>query len=208
MKYTAILRSFSPCSHDRNTFFPGMLLALGMAVLILAGARTAQAQEADAPAEHTQTRDICLCREVIARTLCKDPDEVEFIDRYMDTNTYSFTVFYAKKPERFICNVSGTEIRIKGKAWAPILRTITLKRTPEGNCMDLNYSVPECPRPPVRCCEPERAEDVLEQKALDFWSRPIPDLLEDELTDGIATEEPEADAAAGDPNAGDQQPQP
>lgn len=171
---------------------------LGVLVLVFAFF-----QPAPALAQDRQTRDICLCRQVIARTLCKRPDEVEFIDRYMDDATYSFTVFYAKKPERFICNVSGNEVRIKGKAWSPLLRTVrvTPSTQGEGDCMDLDYFVPECPRGPVRCCEPRRAEDVEREKELDFWNRPIPDLLEDELSEGIAAEEDEAAPQEGEPEA-------
>lgn len=135
-----------------------------------------------------ETRNIQLCRQVIARTLCKPPAEVEFIDRYMDVNTLTFTVFYAKKPERFICNISGNEVRIKGNAWAPLLRTVTVTPVPGSNCVDLGYFVPECPRGPVRVCAPDTAADEQQRKELEFWDRPIPELLQDELTSGIARE--------------------
>lgn len=164
-------------------------------LLLLAACLTA----APARAENTEARDICLCRQVIARTLCKDPSEVDFIDRYRDSANYTFTVFYAKKEERFVCNVAGNEVRIKGNAWVTLMRTVTVTPVPGTGCLDLRYSAPECRRPPVRCCAPQSAADVKDEKATDFWSRPIPELLQDELTTGIARE---PDAA--NPNGADQ----
>ena len=139
-------------------------------------------------AEDIEARNICLCREAIARTVCKPPSEVEYIDRYMNTENYSFNVFYAKKEERFICNVSGNEIRIKGNAPLPILRTLTVEPDETGGCAVMRYYAPECPRGPVRCCAPKTREDIEKQKEIDFWNRPIPELLEDELRTGIAKE--------------------
>ncbi|WP_022660674.1 hypothetical protein [Paucidesulfovibrio longus] len=156
------------------------LLFCALAVCLLAAP---QAHAAD-----IEARDICLCRQVIARTLCKSPSEIDFIDRFQDSPNYSFTVFYAKKEERFICNVSGNEVRIKGNAWITLMRTVSVTVDPDTECVDLDYYVPECPRGPVRCCAPKSKADIQQQKDADFWSRPIPDLLQDELQTGIARE--------------------
>ena len=118
----------------------------------------------------------------IARTLCKQPQDLKYIDEYQTSNTYSFTVFYAKTETRFVCLVTDTEIRIQGKAWQPIMRTIPLDFESNHFCGLVNYSVPECPyEKPIICCSEKSVKQEKEDKAYDFWNRPIPEILEDEI---------------------------
>jgi hypothetical protein len=154
-----------------------------------------------APAEASaqQVRDemnVCLCRNVLARTLCKSPEEFSYIDEYHDSGTYAFTVFYAKQETRFLCMVTARDVRIKGRAWQEIMRTIPYELNPETMCGVSTYSTLECPmEKPIVCCGEKSAQDLEEDKAYDFWSRPIPDILEDELKNRA---QPPTDAAPGD----------
>lgn len=164
-----------------------------LATLLLMGAAPAMAQEAtqtpaptdDQPPTPLLFRDdtnICLCQKLLARTLCKQPQDFSFIDEYRNSSTYSFTVFYANKETRFMCMVTSGEVRIKGKAWQPIMRTIPLDMDMENACAIADYSVPECPEAkPVVCCGQKTTQDISEDKAYDFWSRPIPEILDEEL---------------------------
>lgn len=54
------------------------------------------------PAQATEfmDMDISLGRQIVARTLCKDPVEVNYVSRVRE-NVYLFSVFYANKQARF-----------------------------------------------------------------------------------------------------------
>lgn len=166
-----------------------ILITLAALLLMSAPAAIAQNQDQaprdEAPPVPLELRDdmnICLCQQLLARTLCKQPHDFSFIDEYRDSSTYSFTVFYANKETRFMCMVSPGEVRIKGKAWQPIMRTIPLDVDQKNACATADYSVPECPKSkPVVCCSQKTGQDISEDKAYDFWTRPIPEILDEEL---------------------------
>lgn len=153
------------------------LFALSLLALTLLAGPNALAQ--------TQTKDdlnMCLCKSLLARTLCKEQQDFSFIDEFGDSSTYSFTVFYANKETRFVCMVTDNDVRIKGKAWQVIMRTIPFEYDVETSCAIADYSVPECPQAkPVVCCGQKTKQEESEDKAYDFWSRPIPEILEEEL---------------------------
>ncbi|MBU1247543.1 MAG: hypothetical protein KKB70_02495 [Proteobacteria bacterium] len=155
---------------------------LTLATLLLAPALFLALTVPPASAQSRDDLNLCLCQSVLARTLCKQPGDFSYIDEYRDTATYSFTVFYANKETRFMCMVTATDVRIKGKAWQPIMRTIPLDVDAENACATAVYSVPECPQTkPLVCCGEKTKQEVSDDKAYDFWSRPIPEILEEEL---------------------------
>ncbi len=148
-----------------------------LALLLLAAALAPMAQ-----AQVKDDLNVCLCRNVLARTLCKQPEQFNFIDEFRDSTTYSFTVFYANKETRFLCMVTDREIRIKGRAWQTIMRTIPMEMNLETACGTADYSTPDCPQDkPIVCCGQKTKQDISEDKAYEFWSRPIPELLKEEL---------------------------
>ncbi|MBN2140316.1 MAG: hypothetical protein PHV85_06315 [Desulfovibrionaceae bacterium] len=122
--------------------------------------------------------NLCLCRHVIGRLLCKDIEEIEYIGRMAD-GTYGFSVFYASKPTRFYCYVSEQNIQVRGRAATPITRTIPYVFDKNSRCGIVALEVPECPnKNDIICCAVRKKEDVEEEK---FWSRTIPALLDEDL---------------------------
>ncbi len=188
MQYVALDQHNAQCAHlypygTHMTRLP-LLLALTLLPSALASP-VAQAQVKD-------DLNVCLCRNVLARTLCKQPEAFNFIDEFRDSATYSFTVFYANKETRFLCMVTDNEIRIKGRAWQTIRRTIPLEMNTETSCGLADYSTPDCPQDkPIVCCGQKTKQDISEDKAYEFWSRPIPELLEEELRQDLKPAAPE-----------------
>ncbi|QJB55162.1 hypothetical protein [Pseudodesulfovibrio sp. zrk46] len=132
------------------------------------------------PAQATEfmDMDICLGRKLIARILCKDELEVNYVSRVHE-NVYLFSVFYANKEARFFVGVYNDMIRIQGKDFQTTTRSIPYHFDSAAKCSVVDYAVPECLNTErLVCCSEKTIEEELDEK---FWDRPIPDLLEEDL---------------------------
>lgn len=147
-----------------------------------------------AQASEFQDMDICLGRQVIARALCKDANEVNFVSRVRD-NINLFSVFYAKKEARFFVGVYRDMIKIQGKDYLTVTRTIPYHFDASSKCGVVEFSPSECPTlERIVCCSQKTVEEELDEK---FWDRPIPELLEEDLRKALennnATDDKEDD---------------
>ena len=148
-----------------------------------------------------QDMDICLGKQVLGRILCKDPLEINYVTK-VRANIYLFSVFYAKQEARFLVGVSGDKIRVQGKEFLKLTRTIEYSFDATSKCGVVEYSSSECPRSePIVCCSEKTVEENMDEK---FWDRPIPDLLEEDLRKALEVLPPEGEqpAAGGAPAAG------
>ncbi|WP_338669891.1 hypothetical protein [Pseudodesulfovibrio methanolicus] len=147
-----------------------------------------------ARASEFQDMDICLGKQVLGRILCKDPHEINYVAKVRD-NIYLFSVFYAKQEARFVVGISDSKIRVQGREFLKLTRTIPYDFDKNTKCAVVEYSSSECTRTdPIVCCSEKTEEDVKEQK---FWDRPIPDLLEEDLKKALEVLPPEGKPAQG-----------
>ncbi|RWU02757.1 hypothetical protein DWB63_14570 [Pseudodesulfovibrio sp. S3] len=155
-------------------------------------------------ASEFEDMDICLGKQILARILCKDPLEVNYVTK-VRPNIYLFSVFYAKQEARFVVGVSGDKIRVQGKEFLKLTRTIEYHFDSTAKCGVVEYSSSECTRTsPIVCCSEKTVEEKLDEK---FWDRPIPDLLEEDLRKALEALPPEGEEPApeGTPDQGGQQ---
>ena len=148
--------------------------------------------------------DICLGKAVVARAICKDPLDVNFVAKVKD-NIYLFSVFYARQEARFLVGVTDKMIRVQGKEFLKLTKTIPYHFDKEAKCAVVEFSTPDCPvSAPIVCCSEKTPEEKLDDK---FWGRPIPDLLDEDLRKALEEYEKEAGQEEGaDAEAGDGQP--
>jgi len=141
--------------------------------------------------------DICLGKQILGRILCKSPQEINYVAKVRD-NIYLFSVFYAKQEARFVVGISSDKIRVQGKEFLKLTRTIPYDFDTTSKCAVVEYSSAECTRTePIVCCTEKTAEDIKEEK---FWDRSIPDLLEEDLKKALEVLPPEKQPAPGQEN--------
>ncbi|WP_203529646.1 hypothetical protein [Pseudodesulfovibrio sp. JC047] len=129
--------------------------------------------------------DICLGKKVLARALCKDPLEINYVAR-VRKNIYLFSVFYARQESRFVVGISNSKIRIQGKEFLTLTQTIPYEFDTTSKCAVVKFTTPECRNaPPIVCCSEKTVEEKLDEK---FWDRPVPDLLEEDLRRALDVE--------------------
>jgi hypothetical protein len=126
--------------------------------------------------------DICLGRQVVARALCKSPAEVNYVSQVRD-NIYLYSVFYANRETHFFVGVYNDMIRIQGKEFQTVTRTIPYHFDAMSKCGVVDFSLPNCPTVGrIVCCSEKTVEEQLDDK---FWNRPIPELLEEDLRNAL-----------------------
>ena len=136
------------------------------------------------PADATEYEDmdLCLGTQIVARALCKEPYEVNYVSKVKD-NIYLFSVFYANRPTHFFVGVYDSVIRIQGREYQTVTRTIPYQFDDLAKCGIVDFSSPECPTGErIICCSQKTAEEELDDT---FWNRPIPELLEEDLRRAI-----------------------
>ncbi|WP_319468470.1 hypothetical protein [uncultured Pseudodesulfovibrio sp.] len=127
--------------------------------------------------------DISLGKQIVARTLCKDPVEVNYVSRVRE-NVYLFSVFYANKQARFFVGVYKDMIRVQGKDFQTVTRSIPYHFDSAAKCAVVDYFPPDCPtNERIVACSQKTIEEQLDEK---FWDRPIPELLEEDLRNALA----------------------
>jgi len=158
-----------------------ILIALSLAAALTLGAGAARASD-------YMDMDICLGKQVLGRILCKDPQEINYVAKVRD-NIYLFSVFYAKQEARFVVGISSDKIRVQGKEFLRLTRTIPYDFDETSKCGVVEYSSSECTRTdPIVCCSEKTEEEKMDEK---FWDRPIPDLLEEDLRKALEDLPPE-----------------
>ena len=135
-----------------------------------------------AQASEFRDMDICLGKQLVARVLCKDPIEINYVSRVRE-NIYLYSVFYAKKETHFFVGVYNDMIRIQGKEFHTVTRSIPYHFDATAKCGVVDYAIADCPTDErIVCCSQKTVEDELDDK---FWNRPIPELLEEDLRNAI-----------------------
>jgi len=150
-------------------------LTICLALFIMLFARPAKASD-------YLDMDICLGKQIVARVLCKAPIEINYVSKVRN-NIYLFSVFYANKETHFFVGVYKTMIRVQGKEFQTVTRSIPYHFDATAKCGIVDYSPPDCPtNERIVCCSQKTVEEELDEK---FWDRPIPDLLEEDLRNAL-----------------------
>lgn len=170
-------------------YISSLLLTLAALVLLAFPARASEFMD----------MDICLGKQLIARVLCKDPLEVNYVTK-VRSNVYLFSVFYAKTEAHFFVGVYNDMIRVQGKEFKTVTRTIPYHFDSMAKCGVVDYTVSDCPNNErIVCCSEKTVEEQLDDK---FWDRPIPELLEEDLRNAL-----EGNATTSEQEQGGEQPQ-
>ncbi|MBG0791752.1 MAG: hypothetical protein H0S80_14775 [Desulfovibrionaceae bacterium] len=144
-------------------------------------------------ASEFEDMDICLGRAVIARAICKDPLDVNFVTKVKD-NIYLFSVFYARQEARFVVGVTDKMIRVQGKEFLKLTKSLPYHFDKDSKCAVVEFSIPDCPvSEPIVCCSEKTTEEKLDDK---FWGRSIPDLLDEDLKKAFEEYEQEQEQGA------------
>ena len=137
--------------------------------------------------------DICLGRQVVARILCKNPNDVDYVAQVRE-NVYLFSVFYANRKARFFVGVYKDMIRVQGKDFQTVTKSIPYHFDSTSKCGVVDYSVRDCiNNERIVCCSEKTIEEKMDEK---FWDRPIPELLEEDLRKALESNATEPGTAA------------
>jgi hypothetical protein len=119
--------------------------------------------------------EICLCRELAARFLCKSPAEIELLGPHQ-TGIYVFNVFYASKYSNFLCGAQGGIIRIYSRDMLRQQGAMEFRYDEADGCAVGRRANPECRLfdPEIRCCKQQMQDDQRQQLEDQFWDRPVP----------------------------------
>lgn len=129
--------------------------------------------------------DVCLGKQIIGRVLCKNPSEINYVTRVRD-NIYLFSVFYAKNEAFFFVGVYNDQIRVQGKDFQKVTRTIPYNFDKLAKCGVVDYVTSDCSTTErIVCCSQKTMEEQLDDK---FWDRPIPELLEEDLRNALQSD--------------------
>lgn len=135
--------------------------------------------------------NLCLCVNALSRLLCKKKNEMAFVAKTGD-GVYVFSVFYGSQQGRYTCAIGDNAIYLRSETGRQYLRTIPYTFDSTKMCGTFSLSLPDCPiGGKATCCGVKTAKQLRIEKEESFWSRPIPDILQDELkrgTFGNATE--------------------
>jgi len=149
----------------RTIFIMALVATLGLA------AHSAQASE-------FEDMDIGLGKAILARALCKDPLEINYVSK-LRNDMYLFSVFYAKQEARFVVGVTEKFIRIQGREYLKLTKTVPYTFDVDAKCAVVDFSVPDCPTSErIVVCSEKTVEEKLDEK---FWGKPIPELLDEDL---------------------------
>lgn len=160
------------------------LILLLVAALALPSAANAQDE-----------KNICLCTNTLVRMFCKTADEIGYVGKVQES-TYLLSFRYGAKVTAFYCMVSNGYVRLNGKAGVTVRQSIPYTEDPDSACGYTNYTEPECPRQPrVLCCTEKTPTEQKEEELNEFWSRPIPEILQEELNRPDTPENTEEDTA-------------
>lgn len=131
-----------------------------------------------AGADEIDNMNVNVCRQLMAKMLCKDVVDFKYVAKVKD-GLYLFSTFYANREAMFYCGLGGGYIKVQGKEFHKVTTTIPYTFDVPSKCSIVEYSNPECPdyRRIVVCAEKTLDEQAVE----DFWNRPIPDLLDEDL---------------------------
>lgn len=165
-----------------------IIFAMACAAILGLAAQPVQASE-------FEDMDIGLGKAVVARALCKDPLEVNYVTRLRE-NMYLFSVFYAKQEARFVVAVSEKFIRIQGREYLKLTKTIPYTFDSDAKCSIVDFTVPGCPNTDrIVVCSEKTVEEKLDDK---FWGKSIPELLDEDLRRALeAYEQGDAPAEEG-----------
>lgn len=148
-----------------------------------------------APVLAQDEKNICLCTNTLVRMFCKDADEIAYVGKVQE-DTYLLSFRYGAKVTAFYCMVSNGYVRLNGKAGVTIRQSVPYTDDPETACGYTDYLAPECAvQPRVMCCAEKSLQQKQEEKMDEFWSRPIPDILQEELESSEPPKTTEEDAA-------------
>jgi hypothetical protein len=119
--------------------------------------------------------EICLCRQLLARFLCKPAAGVELIGRQR-TGIYVFNVFYGSKYSNFLCGVQGDIIRVSSRDILRQQGAMQFRYDEGDGCAVGEHVNLECRLfdPKISCCKQNMQQDQRKRLEDQFWDRPVP----------------------------------
>lgn len=128
-------------------------------------------------------RAMCLTRNALARSQCKDPHEFSYVGKQRD-NIYIFNSFYGAKYTDFFCKIDNGEITIVSRK-KKFRRSVNYY-IDENECGIIEYFPASCTkRSVIKCCFPKSEKELKADKEAEFWQRTIPDLLKEDQENAL-----------------------
>lgn len=130
-----------------------------------------------------EERALCLTRNALARSQCKDPADYSYVGKQGD-NIYIYNAFYGAKYRDFFCKIDSGEIRIMSRNKR--FRRSVKYFIDENECGIIDYSPASCnSRGEIKCCFPKSEKELRQDREAEFWDRPIPELLREDQEEAL-----------------------
>ncbi len=125
-----------------------------------------------------QEREMCIALNALARSHCKNPAQFSYVGMQGDS-IYIFNAFYGSKYTDFFCKVDSGEVIIMSRKKK--YRRSVKYYIDENECGIIEYFPAACSEThSIRCCYPKSEKELKADKELEFWQKPIPDLLQED----------------------------
>ena len=125
-----------------------------------------------------EERSMCIALNALARSQCKEPSSYSYVGK-QGASIYIYNTFYGSKYKDFFCKVNDGEVNI-------LSRDRTFHRSvvyyiDENDCGVIDYSSAACnDHRVVKCCFAKSEKEIKADKEVDFWHKPIPELLQED----------------------------
>ncbi len=130
-----------------------------------------------------EERAMCLTRNALARSQCKDPHEYSYVGSKQG-DIYIYTTFYGAKYTDFFCKIEDGEITILSRNKK--FRRSVKYYIDESECGIIEYFPASCTkRSVIKCCFPKSKKELKADKEAEFWQRSIPDLLKEDQENAL-----------------------
>ncbi len=121
---------------------------------------------------------MCIALNALARAHCKDPARFNYIGM-QGKSIYIFNAFYGSKYTDFFCKVDSGEVIIMSRKKK--FRRSVKYYINENECGIIDYFPASCSnKHSIRCCYPKSKKELKADKELEFWQKPISDLLQED----------------------------
>ncbi|WP_245805490.1 hypothetical protein [Desulfovibrio gilichinskyi] len=125
-----------------------------------------------------EERSMCIALNALAKSQCKEPVSYSYVGKQGDS-VYIYNTFYGSKDKDFFCKVGDGEVTIISRD--RLFHRSVVYSIDENDCGVIEYSAASCTdKRVVKCCFAKSEKEIKADKEVDFWHKPIPELLQED----------------------------
>lgn len=125
-----------------------------------------------------EERSMCIALNALAKSQCKDPISYSYVGK-QGKSIYIYNTFYGSKNKDFFCKVGDSEVTILSRD--RLFHRSIEYYIDENDCGVIEYSSAACTdKRVIKCCFAKSEKEIKADKEIDFWHKPIPDLLQED----------------------------